>query len=368
MDNKNITFIISSLRTGGAEKVCVALLNSFYEDNHNVSLIVLNLKNSNLRNRLNSNIPVYDLNVLHARRTFFVLKNKLEDLKPNVCLSFSFQISVILVLYKYIFNHKYTLFSRGINTFSEKIKNETSFRHKYINSFLIKKYYRNSDFFIAQSTGMKKDMIYTLGIKNEKIKVIPNPSLTLHSNIIRKNQIRVNEKKRILFVGSLKEQKNVPFLIDVIDHLLKIRNDFVFDIIGDGALKDSVQNKINQLQLESHVFIRGFMENPNKYYNNADVFILGSLYEGFPNVLVESLYFGVPIVSIDCVGGPSDIIEEDVNGYLIKDYNINSFAHNINKTLNKEWDKDLIKSTANKFSLNKIYNQYKDYLLNEKKN
>lgn len=368
MDNKNITFVIASLRTGGAEKVCVTLLNSFYEDKHNVSLIVLNLKNSHLKSHLNPDIPIYNLNVLHARQAFFTLKKQLDQLKPDVCLSFNFQISVILVLYKYIFNHKYILFSRGVNTFSKKIENEASFRHKYLNSFLIRKYYRNSDFFIAQSTGMKKDMISSLGIKTDKIRVIPNPSLSLQLDATEDYNYEVNGEKRILFVGSLKEQKNVSFLIDVMDCLLEIRSDFIFNIIGDGALKSSIQDKISQLQLEQHVFLRGFVANPNSYYKNADAFVLGSLYEGFPNVLVESLYFGVPIVSIDCIGGPSDIIEDGVNGYLIKEYNANSFAQKINVTLNKDWDKDLIKSTANKFSIGKIYNQYKEYLLNGNKN
>lgn len=366
MDNKNITFVIASLRTGGAEKVCVALLNSFYEDKHNVSLIVLNLKNSHLKSHLNPDIPIYNLNVSHARQAFFTLKKQLDQLKPDVCLSFNFQISVILVLYKYIFNHKYTLFSRGINTFSEKIKHESSFRHKYLNSYIIKALYNKSDFFIAQSIGMKYDMINTLNIDERKIQVINNPYFSLDNREDIYIDKGIKNRKDILFVGSFKIQKNIGFLLEVMHELSLQRTDFVFNIVGDGELRNSLEEKTRVLGIEDIVVFHGFTSFPNLYYNNADVFVLGSLYEGFPNVLLEALSYGVPVVSVDCMSGPSDIIKDSINGYLISNYDAEEFSFSISKALDRKWDVSLIMSSIEKFKLSNIFKQYKTYLINEK--
>src|SRR5690606_14382759 len=121
------------------------------------------------------------------------------------------------------------------NTFSEKISKESSFRHKYINAFLIKRLYKKSDFFIAQSTGMKEDMIQTLDVPEDKIRVIFNPVFSFETNTYTDStEIDAAVQKEILFVGSLKEQKNILFLLESIRELMKRRSDFIFRIVGDG--------------------------------------------------------------------------------------------------------------------------------------
>lgn len=363
---RKILFLIGGLRAGGAEKVCIGLVNELFKQGYDVSLLVLNLNKQELKKYLNKNVPLYNLNINHVRTAFFPLKKTLSELKPDICLSFNFQLSIQLILLKKIYRLDYKIFSRGINTFSKKLEYESSVRHKYLNAFLIKRLYKKSDFFIAQSTGMKKDMMDSLGIDEHKIKIIFNPCFLLQEKQNEEILKDIKNKKDILFVGNLKEQKNVLFLLDCIKELSVQRKDFIFNIVGDGKLKTTLKNKSKYLQIDDYVVFQGFSSAPSDFYKKADVFVLSSWYEGFPNVLIEALSYGVPVVSVDCMSGPSDIVENDINGYLVKDYNVSDFTNKLSKALDKKWDIKKIKETTKKFAFENIYNQYKEYLLNEK--
>lgn len=370
MKNKKfIAFIIGGLRSGGAEKVCIALINEFHIRGYKVGLIVLNLHDEKLLKQLDKDIAFQNLDKLHTRAATFHLYKVLKKWKVDICLSFNFQLSVQLILLKKLLGLKYIIYSRGINTFSQKISKEKSFRHKYFNAFIIKRLYNKSDYFIAQSTGMKKDMILSLSIPEDKIRIIFNPLFSFEcTNMEYLGDGLKNEKKEILFVGSLKNQKNIPFLLESIRELLNYRCDFIFRIVGEGSLRMDLEGQMRLLELENYVSFEGFSHETYNYYKKADVFILGSWYEGFPNVLVEALSYGVPVVSIDCMSGPSDIIAENVNGYLVDGYDKTLFASKINQALNKEWNVKLILQSIQKFNFDKIYNQYEQYLTHEESN
>ncbi len=229
--------------------------------------------------------------------------------------------------------------------------------------------YRKSDYFIAQSTGMKEDMMRSLNIEENKIQIIFNPVFSFkESSSESSSPNNESDLKEILFVGSLKEQKNIPFLLNSIKELIKKRTDFVFRIVGEGKERRMLEELSYSLGLDKYVKFEGFSNNASSYYRVADVFILGSWYEGFPNVIIEALSKDVPVVSVDCKSGPSDIIEPGINGFLVKDYDTQEFALKISEVLDRKWNKEALLKSINKFSFYSIFNQYKEYLLHEEKN
>ena len=109
-------------------------------------------------------------------------------------------------------------------------------------------------------------------------------------------------------------------------------------MIGDGELRDSIERLIKELNIEEKVLLLGFKDNPFKYIAKSDVFILPSLYEGFPNTLIEAMACGTPVIATDCPSGPSEILEgKAIEKYLITQYGILLKCLNEN---NSSWKSD----------------------------
>lgn len=187
---------------------------------------------------------------------------------------------------------------------------------------------------------------------------------------LQKIEVEVHRKqssvKEILFVGSLKHQKNLPFLMLSIKELSWSRQDFIFRIVGDGPLRDDLKTIAKELGIVQFVSFEGFSPNPASFYKDADLVVLGSLYEGFPNVLVEAISYGVPVVSVDCKSGPSDIVKPEINGFLVDKFNARDFALKVSLALDKNWDKELLAQSISEFRFSNIFDQYKSYLTDER--
>lgn len=362
MERKTL-FVINSLRIGGAEKVFVGLVNHCFAQRQSIEVLVLNLDDAELCKHLNPKVPIINLNIKHASLSFFKILSVLRKGRYKACVVFNFQIAVITILIRFIYGVDFRIITRGINTFSKKLKNETNWRHKYLNGLLIKKLYRYADAYIAQSQGMRRDMINSMGIKPEKITVIYNPAINLHliteeQKNDGKENWEIKGKKKLLFVGSLKDQKNLPFMLESVLNLSKLRQDFHLMIVGGGSRLEALKNMVDSMKITDYVSFKGHCENPGKFYQDADLFLLTSLYEGFPNVLIEAMSFGVPVVSINCESGPADILEEGVNGYLVDHYDPEMFATMIGRALDREWNKKEISASISKFSADYIFKQY----------
>jgi len=106
-------------------------------------------------------------------------------------------------------------------------------------------------------------------------------------------------------IGRLVPEKNHTFLLDAVLPFNHLR----LYIFGEGELRKSLEEKIQGLGLENRVFLMGFESNPFQYLKAADFFLFGSLNEGFPNVLMEAMCCGLPIVSTNCKSGPDEMME-----------------------------------------------------------
>ena len=98
-------------------------------------------------------------------------------------------------------------------------------------------------------------------------------------------------------------------------------------ILGDGAERGRLQAAIGGYHLNDRVSLVGRVGNVADWYHWADLFVMSSLFEGFPNVLVEAMAHGLPAVSFDCKTGPSDIIRHQVDGLLVPDGDMAAFQY-----------------------------------------
>ena len=191
-----------------------------------------------------------------------------------------------------------------------------------------------------------------------------------------KEEIEI-KKKRFTFVtvGRLDKGKNHKLIIDAIRDI-----DADLWIIGDGELREELQRYVKELNLNDKVYLLGKKENPFAYISKADYFVFASNHEGFPNVLVEALACGLPIISTDCQSGPREILalNSDVSFQLkdkieLAEYGVLAPIKNVGK-LKEAMDlmindeqirtnyKEKAKQRANDFRIDKIIKQYEEII------
>ena len=211
---------------------------------------------------------------------------------------------------------------------------------------------------------MTEDLLKNIDISKEKIVEINNPADIDKIEKLSNENIKIEfdkESKNLLSVGRLAPQKGFDLIIQSIP-LLNDKNIKLY-ILGDGEEKENLLTLIEKLNLKERVFLLGRKLNPYAYMKNADLFILSSRYEGFPNVLIEAGSCGLYSICNNCPGGVNEIILKDINGNIVDFNNKDLVAKTIEKNLILNKDKEKIKhSIKNRYSLDKIIKKYEDLL------
>lgn len=157
------------------------------------------------------------------------------------------------------------------------------------------------------------------------------------------------ESKRIIFVGRLESYlKGLDFLVEIICKIVLDRGyrDWVFQLVGDGTDRAELESQIKKAYLQKNVEFLGEHKDVEAYYCNASIFISTSRFEGFGLAVTEAMECGLPVVAFR-TDGPSEIIYDGVNGYLIEKYSVEQFVDSVEQLM---VDPDLRK----KFSQNAI--------------
>ncbi len=202
------------------------------------------------------------------------------------------------------------------------------------------------DHIIAVSNDMKEKVVQEYGVERKKVTVIPNgidPKKFFQTNKLDAQKQCGLElgSKYILALSRLSPEKGLDSLIKAF--LEVSRQDTTLLIVGDGPLKNKLEEMVRDLGISKRVLFFGAVphEETVKWYNAADVFCLPSLWEGCPNVVIESLASGTPVVASN-VGGIPDLIPNDSYGILVPAGDPVSLARALDNALNKEWDREKI--------------------------
>ena len=133
-------------------------------------------------------------------------------------------------------------------------------------------------------------------------------------------------------------------------------------ILGDGEDKPKLINLIEQKKLNKKIYLPGYVTNPLKYFKKSEIFVLSSLREGMPNVLIEAMMCGCTPVSTNCKTGPSEIIKNNKFGYLSPIKNPNLLAQNILKAIENPIPKKQLDKVLKQFDSEEIIKEHFDLL------
>jgi glycosyltransferase involved in cell wall biosynthesis len=161
----------------------------------------------------------------------------------------------------------------------------------------------------------------------------------------------------ILSAGRLVKEKDYETLIRAFAMVRKKRPARLA-ILGEGAERNSLLELTERLGIKEDVALLGFKTNPYVYMARATVFVLSSTVEGLPNVIVEAMAVGTPIVSTDCKSGPREILDDGKYGILVPVGDADALAKAIEKQLDEPTDKELLLKRSEDFSLEKVIDQF----------
>lgn len=346
---------------GGSERVCVNLSNEWASLGHEVNIVTLNLDNDIYTDKLDCKVRVHTLGVSRLRYAAFPMLSFINRHNPDFFLVFGNEMAVIINKLRKLRLVNIPIIVRVLNNVNISLAKEDNI------SPVVEKYLQKSqgqlrqmNYVVAQCESMGRQLL-AKGIVDEKqMSVIYNP---VSNDLIDKvNSIKAYSRsvKNILFVGRIDPQKNPKDLIEAFELVHTSEAESILHIAGNGVLESQIRELVDSKGLHESVIFHGICNDMEKLYSIADVVVLSSDYEGMPNCLIEAIGCGIPVVSYDCPIGPSEIVVEGVNGYLSPLGEVPTLAGNIIKALQRQWDKEAIKATCDKFRVDKIAERYID--------
>lgn len=329
-----LCFVINSLEGGGAERVITNLANHFSDKDCSVTMICLNT--AGVRYEINKKVKIINLvkrndhqslfnRLRYAYLTFYRLLAVLKKEKPLCTICFMTSANVWAGLCCLILGLPYLVSERTAPAY-------TLHQYNKLLQWVAFHIYRKSKAIVLPAFEMFK------GFKRIKQFETLNNFKTIHNPIhhfSHSNAGTVHSKRFILSVGRLCHEKGFDHLIEAYSNLDLADVDLL--ISGEGPERASLERQIADLNLKDKVKLIGFKSNLQDYYTQAEVFVLSSRSEGYPNVLVEAMGMGCACVAMDCEFGPSEIIEHGVNGLLVTKGDIVELSLSIGKMLNNKY-------------------------------
>ena len=309
---KKLIIFIPSIEGGGVEKNLFIISNFLKDKIKNLSVITISNK---FKNRFNSKIKFISFkadfwNSIGRRKKFLMglLLLFLEILKDRNVLVFSFQGNVYCTLLCKLL---------GIKIIVRSNSAPDGWSQNKLKNLIFKYVLRNADKVIVNSLDFKKRFKTKFKIHTECIYNPLNKNEIIKKSKL-KNKIKFDKKKlKLINVGRYSDQKDQLTLLKAVNRI-KDKVKFNLLLVGRGAEKEKLIKYIRNNDLSRHVRLIDFQNNPYNLIKSSDIFILSSLYEGLPNVLLESQVLKRFIISSDCPTGPREILLNGNAGLLFK--------------------------------------------------
>jgi len=351
-----IVLITPTIECGGSEKFVSLFCNHINTKIFSVCLVVVN----NARpfyTITNPDIEIIDLKKERVLFSLHAIKTIVKKYKPGIIFSTANHLNVYLGIFRSRFTDGIKFIARESSIVS--INSQRTNMPGLYNS-LVKKYYRRFDHIICQSAYMQQDLCKNYNIPENKTTIIHNA--TAENPKGRSVTTNVPGKLyKFITVGRLSEEKGIERLIHAVG-LLSLP--FQYFIIGGGDKKNDLQKLINELQLQEKVFLSGEKTDPFNGMEDADLFLMGSYYEGFPNVLAEAGVLGIPAIAFRVPGGIDELIVEGENGILVDDNDLLGYAAAIKNGLSANFNRrKIIENTKERFSVDAMMAKLEELLL-----
>jgi glycosyltransferase involved in cell wall biosynthesis len=314
----NIAFVLQDLSGGGAERVIITLSQQLVRRGHKVIIAVLR-DGGEFKSLVPSTVPIECLGDIPARRIGGPLIQLCRRRRIDIVCSTLKHVSIMVECIRTIAMTKRPLHViRVANTYSRELRNQTFLARSLLSSAL-RWAHRRANATIAVSNGVAQDLRQEFHAP--RLATIANPFYTddLDGLATRPTGIDRLDRKvgfNVVAAGRLTEQKGFDVLISAFATGLYDRDACLY-VLGVGPLLDDLRKLAESLHVSERVHFIGFVDNPYPFLARADLFVLSSRFEGLPNVVIQAMCLGTPVLATDCPSGPSEILGGGRYGTLV---------------------------------------------------
>ena len=341
--------------SGGGERVAVSLANELTKK-YEVHLIGITTKESDLFFKINSQVKYsnfFDHRVRLSKNILKIsklLKKYFIDNEIEVAFGIGISANVFLSLAGIGTQTKVVLCD---HTNSITDNSELSQKvQRYVGTKL-------ADKIITLTQEDRENYIKKHGVSDERICYIYNWKEAALSDVSYNNK-----STKIVTVGRFDSQKGYDYLVQVAKKVLSEKSDWTWEIYGSGNQDevDKIKELIKENNLQDKLLIKGLEKNQDLIYGDKGIYVMTSRYEGLPLVLLEAQQYSLPIVSFRCPTGPSEIVDDSVNGFLVDCYDIDKMSVKLLELMEDERLRHSFsahaKDNMDKFDKNRILNQW----------
>ena len=294
VDTQKILHILASNIYSGAENVAITIINSFKNEKE---MAYCSPKGKIEEKLLNENIKYFPIEKL----TIGKIRKVIKEYNPDIIHAHDYKASVITAL---------------------SVKNKKIISHLHNNSSDIKKWGMKSILYymtirkyhkiVIVSKSIQEEAVFENKMKN-KTYILPNYVDKVKVKTMAEKE-KIEEKYTLGFIGRMSEIKNPIEFVEIVNEIIKKKDNINAVMIGDGEIKEKVQSQINYFGIQDRIEMKGFLENPYPIMNNCDIILMPSKWEGFGLVAIEALILGKKVL-VSNVGGFKDIFAEN-NFYI----------------------------------------------------
>lgn len=303
-DKQKILFVLPTLGSGGAERVLITVLNNIDLAYFEPQFLALN-EDGHARSWIGQDVPFHSFGHKSVRRSFFPLISFIREHKPDILFTTMVHTNALACAMK-IFFPKMKVVIRE-SSIPSALLNKYGIKGK-ICHFVYRFLYPRADVVISPAQLIVDEFNNDLKIGGINHKVIYNPVDTARIYPFVPQNFKESEENTVRFVclGRLAREKGLDFLIEALS-TAKFNFDWRLDLVGDGDQRLKLESLIVTKGLQNNIKIRGYDAQPWNIAAQADCLLLPSLWEGMPNVALEALACGVPVIGLKSAGAITEI-------------------------------------------------------------